>query len=296
MIASQLRFLYYMNRGEFSKAAEHRAQVELHAAHVGSAWQVECWEGACLIPLYTNLSDIEALTRITAQLEELGTTVPSLRVYARFARLALQLVVGDSNEQLLQREMDERPSRSFIGWTAVHSFLARSYNERGEHAAAKDVCESALVHVTDADREHVALFLPVDIQMAVAEAGLGHVDVGLAQIDALLARFRESDHPLVQGLLHEARARIAWMAGLTEEYSLSLTIVEHWFRRTGTPALIAKCERLGELRMGPGGAPAPQREALVSSQSNAVTGIERGRCKLEARTVQASVRRTREAT
>ena len=45
MIASQLRFLYYMNRGEFSKAAAHREQVELHAAHVGSAWQVETWEG-----------------------------------------------------------------------------------------------------------------------------------------------------------------------------------------------------------------------------------------------------------
>jgi hypothetical protein len=42
MIASQIRFPYYMNRGEFSKAAPHREQVELHAAHMGSAWQVEC--------------------------------------------------------------------------------------------------------------------------------------------------------------------------------------------------------------------------------------------------------------
>ena len=186
---------------------------------MGSAWQVENWEGACRIPLYTNLSDVAALTRVTAQLEELSTKVPSLKLYARLARLSLMLVVGEGAEAapLLLSEIDEHPPRSFIGWAAVHGFLARGYNERGDHAAAKSICERALAHITDADRDYVSLFLPVDLQMAVAEAGLGQVDVGLARIDAQLTRFRESDHPLVQGFLHEARARIAWMAGLTEE-------------------------------------------------------------------------------
>lgn len=296
MIASQIRFLYYMNRGEFSKATAHREQVELHAAHMGSAWQVENWEGACLIPLYTNLSDVEALTRVTAQLEELSATVTSLKLYARLARLSLMLVVGDAveAEPLLLTELAERPPRSFIGWASVHGYLARGYNERQDYAAAKKVCEAALVHITDADREYVTLFLPIDIQMAVAEAGLGEVDAGLARIDAQLARFRECDHPLVQGFLHEARARIAWMAGLTEEYNLSLTIVEHWFRSTGTPALIAKCDRLADLRTGPGGLHALQGGTFVSTRSNAVTGIESGRLEPEARTVQGSVRRSPE--
>jgi hypothetical protein len=293
MIASQLRFLYYMNRGEFSKAAEHREQVEIHAARMGSAWQVEHWEAACLIPLYTNLSDVEALTRITAQLEGLSTTVPSLRLYARLARLALALVIGSSNE-LLWSELAQSTPRGFIGWSCCHAFLARRYNEQGKYALAKEVCERALAHMTDADREYVAQFLPVDIQMAVAEAGLGQVDAGLARIDALLAQFRESDHPLVQGFLHEARARIAWMAGLTEEYSLSLTVVEHWFRGTGTPALIAKCERLAELRTGTAAAQAAEGRSAASSKSHTVTGIERGRLEPEARTVQVSARRNPE--
>jgi hypothetical protein len=296
MIASQLRFLYYMNRGEFSKAVVHREQVEIHAAHVGSAWQVEHWEGACLTPLYTYLSDVEALTRIAAQIEELGTTVPSLKLYARLARLSLMLVVGDSleAERLLSAELSAHPPRSFIGWAPAHALLARNYNERSEYAAAKNVCESALVHVTDPDREYVSLFLPIDIQMAIAEAGLGQVDAGLSRIDALLERFRGNDHPLVQGFLHDARARIAWKAGLTDEYLLSLTIVEHWFRRTGTPALIAKCERLAELRTGPGSAHALQLGSDVASKSHAVTGIESGRLEPEARTVQVSVRGSRE--
>jgi hypothetical protein len=148
--------------------------------------------------------------------------------------------------------------------------------------------------MTDADREFVGLFLPIDIQMAVAEAGLGDVAAGLARIDGLLARFRDSQHPLVQGFLHEARARIAWMAGRTDEYSLSLSLVDHWFRRTGTPALIAKCERLAELRVGPASAHRPRLGSDDGATSHAVTGVESDRLEPEARTVQQSVRRSRE--
>ena len=299
MIASQLRFLYYMNRGEFSKAAPHREQVELHAAHVGSAWQVELWEGAALIPIYTNLADVEGLTRIAVRLEELSVAVPSLKVYARLARLSLALVVGESlTETALQlhKELDERLPRSFVGWASCYGFLARGLNELGRHADARAACELALSHVTDADRQVVGMFLPIDIQAAVAEAGLGDHAAGLARIDALLERFRDSQHPLVQGFLHEARARIAWMAGRQDEYSLSLSLVEHWFRRTGTPALIAKCERLAELRSGPLSAHRPRAGAAgdAPSTSHAVTGVESERLEPEARTVQVSVRRSRE--
>jgi hypothetical protein len=297
MIASELRFLYYMNRGEFAKAAPHREQVELHAAHVGSAWQVETWEGAALIPTYTNLSDIEALTRIAARLEEQSVTVPSLKLYARLARYSLALVLGDSlgvTCDLLQNELEERPPRSFIGWASCYAFLARGRNEMGDHAAAKRMCESGLAHITDADRKFVTLFLPIDIQMAVAEAGLGQVDAGLARIDALLERFRDSDHPLVQGFLHEARARISWVAGDADQYSLSLALVERWFRRTGTPALIAKCERLAELRSKPLSVPGLHLGSEISSTSRAVTGVESRVLEPEARTVQLSVRRKTE--
>jgi hypothetical protein len=298
MIASQLRFLYYMNRGEFSKAAPHHEQVELHAAHMGSTWQVQNWEGPCLIPVYTNLSDVESLTRVLAQLKELSVTVPSLKLYATLAETALMLVVGQAEEAeaVLVAELEDRPPRSFIGWASTYAFLARGYNERKDHAAAKRVCEQLLTHISDADKEYVALFLTVDVEMALAQAGLGEVDAGLSRIDALLARFRDSDHPLVQGLLHEARAKIAWTAGLIDEYRLSLTIVDHWFRRTGTPALVAKCERLADLQATQGTAgvvPAGEAGANTSN-SRAVTNVGSARLEPDARTVQVSVRRTGE--
>jgi hypothetical protein len=89
--------------------------------------------------------------------------------------------------------------------------------------------------------------------MAIAQAGLGSFKDAFARVDGLLERFRESDNPMVQGRLHETRARVALMAGRTDEYKHSLSLMEHWFRGTGTPALIASYERLAA--QGEEGAP-----------------------------------------
>jgi tRNA A-37 threonylcarbamoyl transferase component Bud32 len=250
MIASQIRFLYHYNRGELAKAAAHREQVEIHAAHVGSAWQVETWEQPALIPTASKLGDVVALTQITDRLQQLSELVPSLKLYRRLAELAL----GRARGGYVQYELPalailaSRGPREFVGWAATTGIVARAFNEAGDHAKAKTICEAALAQITDDDREFVTLFLDLDVEMANAEAGLGDVDAGLERIDGLLDRFRDCDHPLLQGCLHEARARIAWRAGRVAEYVHGLAMVDRWFRPTGTPALIAKCERLASLR------------------------------------------------
>jgi hypothetical protein len=57
----------------------------------------------------------------------------------------------------------------------------------------------------------------------------------------------------VLGRLHERRARIAWKAGRSDEYDASLQLVDRFYRRTANPALIARCERLSEIRRKPSG-------------------------------------------
>jgi hypothetical protein len=248
MIASQLRFLYYTMRGEFAKAAPHREQVELHAAHVGSIWQVETWEAPALILITTALSDIVGGTRTAHRLELMSRSVPSLKRHTRLAKQGLMLARREADYAYsVAAEYATHEPRSYIGWAATMGFLARGYNELGKHAEAKAVCERTLRHVTEADREYVALFLVPDIELALADAGLGDVAAALARIDRLLERFRDCDHPLVHGLLNEARARITWRAGNREEYAQSRLEVERWFRPTNTPALIAKCEALAQL-------------------------------------------------
>lgn len=219
------------------------------------------WEPQALVPVYTALADLVGLTRIADRLEISSKTAPSLKLHFRLAKQALLLVRRDSLEAAraaAAAELAVRPARSFIGWAATIGFVARGCNQIGQHAEARALCADALAHVTDADRMYATLFLPVEQEMALAEAALGDVDGALARVDGLLARFRGMDHPLVQGQLHEARARIAWSAARREEYDASLAEMVRWFRPTGTPALIAKCERLAELSSGAGVRTAPQ--------------------------------------
>ena len=247
MVASQLRFLYHINRGESGRAAEHRAQVELHAAHFGSAWQVELWESAALLPLQLAFEDATAVARIAHQLKLQSRTIPSLRRYARLAGFASYAVRNEALASTIARaepEVSWEAPRSFIGWTAAVAVLARAHNMLGNPAAARDWCARALALMTSDDREYVRLFLGVELQAAIAEGKLGDTAAALARIDALLARFRESDNPLTLGLLHETRARIAWEAARLEDYERSLERVEHWFGGSDTPALVAKFERL----------------------------------------------------
>jgi hypothetical protein len=145
-------------------------------------------------------------------------------------------------------EYETHAPRSYVGWAGTRGYMARGHNLSGEHAETKSVCERALAYVTEADREYVMHFLTLDLELAVADAALGHADDALRRIDALLGRYTGQEHRLALGLLHETRASIAWTAGRVNDYERSRAEVERWFLPTREPALIAKCKRLAELR------------------------------------------------
>jgi hypothetical protein len=255
MIASQLRCLYYTFRGEFAKAALHRERVELQAAHVGSIWQVETWEAAALLLVYPQIGDIVASTRLAHRLELLSRTVPSMRLHAGLAKSGLQLSrrepANRPNILRIIEEYEKHPPRSYIGWAGARGYMARGHNLSGDHVQAKNVCERALAHVTEADREYVMHFLTLDLELAVAEAALGQTADALRRLEKLIARYGKHEHRLALGLIHETRACIAWAAGNTEIYEQSLAEVERWFLSTREPALIAKYKRIAELRGDP---------------------------------------------
>ena len=288
MIASELRFLYFMNHGDYARASRHREQVDIHAAHVGSAWQVELWEPAALIPIYAWLQDVDGITRVADRLDELGRNIPSLRDYARLARWAQGLVLTDAtrgaNTAALEEIMLAEP-RSYIGWAAHLGFTAMGSRILGDHETAARLTKLARTHLTDRDREYVALNLVVDIEAAHAEALLGQPERAIAQLDALLARHTPDGHVLAIGLLHEARALVAHGAQQVEVFLHSAREAERWLRPTRNPALIAKCERLVRLRVqphpgsGPHASPEVERwlELLAghsSAEARAVHGLE----------------------
>ena len=227
--------------------------------------------------LGTGGRDVVALARITDQLIQASESVPSLKLYRRLAEQAVARAQGDHMQSrvLVESILNSLEPRSFIGWATTCGLIARSANDLGDHQRAKTICEEALAHIDDNDREFVTLFLDLDLELASAQASLGEVEPALARIDGLLARFRECDHPFLMGSLHEMRARIAWKAGLFPDYLHHLKLCERWFRPTGTPALIAKCERLAELQNGPTRKPCAAEGATTSLSSDAATQLLR---------------------
>jgi hypothetical protein len=266
MIASQLRCLFWTMRGEFGKAAIHREQVEIHAAHVGSAWQVETWEAAALLLVYPQMGDVVGSTRLAHRLERLSKAVPSMKLYGALARDGLLLSRGEpSNRPAIARviaKYEGQVPRSYVGWAGAMGYVARGYNLGGEHAKAKSICEGALAHVCAADREYVMHFLSLELELAAADAALGHHGEALQRLDGLLERYDGCDHRLAIGLLHEARATIAWGAGQTTEYARSLREVERCFLSSEEPALVAKYKRLVAL--------GARSEALGQNDTSAV--------------------------
>lgn len=270
MIASQLRYLYHFNRGELALAQPHRERVEVYAARVGYAWQVELWEPASLIPFYIATDDLVELARIAHRLGELSEQVPSMWRYRELATLALS--VHTRAPELYERALalvDGEPRR-FIGWSTTLAAMAWYQSQFGEHASARELCERALATMTDEDRVCVMIFLIVDIQAAMADAGLGRTEEALARLDHLLALHGPSQHPLTLGLVHEARARIAFAAGRLDIYRESLAETQRWLRPTGTPSLVAICDRLVRLgaAIAPGEAQGPGL-VLTDLQTNA---------------------------
>jgi hypothetical protein len=251
MVAAQLRFLYHANRGELNEAARQRELVELHAARAGSAWQVELWEAAALLPLYLAMGDVVALARIVRRFDELVRLAPSLAFYKRLAEFALFARRDEQGIEkplrLAMHELDRRPARSFIGWTTTIAGSASVFNSLGRYREAYDLCARGVAALRDEDRQYVSLFLDVEIQLSLAEAGLDRFEPSLQRLDGLLERLTPTGHPLALGLLHEARARVSYRAGKKRDYHYHLAQMEAYFRPTGTPALIAKCERVAEL-------------------------------------------------
>ncbi len=238
-----------MNRGELLLANRHREQVELHAAHVGSAWQVEIWEATALTLVLTQMGDIIGLTRTKDRLAHASKHVSSLKRYHQLASIALTSTqdakVADDEETLdfLAKSSD----RSYIGWGAHLGYIARALNQLDRPLEAIAIYERARKQMTAADDEWVSMFLQLELEYAQSQAKLGNPEKALEHLSQLRRKFAASEHPLALGMIEEYTADIAIHANMKPWFTKGLTAMEKHFRPTENPLLIARCERMAEL-------------------------------------------------
>lgn len=295
LIASQLRYLYHMNRGEVSLANRHREQVELHAAHVGSAWQVEIWEATALTIIFTQTGDIIGLTHLQDRLGRAAKHIPSLKRYHQLASIALCVTQSakDVDDAETAEFLDKNPDRSYIGWGAHLGYFARALNECGRNEDALAVYARARSHLTPDDAPWVSMFLQLELEFATAEAALGRTAVALGHLKQLQKQIEPSEHPLALGLIAECQAKVAIQTQQEALFIASLQAMEARFRPTENPLLVARCEHIATLGVAAGYAPESAPRAHLALLPRAPSGNVRSARRMNSESAAQTARVTR---
>jgi hypothetical protein len=237
--ADLLRSVYFTYTGDLAQAEVYEQQVEQRAIQLGTAWQAELLGPRlqCRAALWTR--DYARHKRGAHALARLAEQTPPFKRSARWAAGTDLVLEGRFDEAIIVLEMHEELPHE-LGWVGVQATLAHAYNATGRHALAKQRCEHALTHLHPADRAFVILYLPVEVELCLADARLGD---GLRADERLAALLGEHAHkgPLVLGYLHDARARLSFMRRDFVNAERHLSAMEHCYRPTHVPSLLAHC-------------------------------------------------------
>jgi tetratricopeptide (TPR) repeat protein len=132
-------------------------------------------------------------------------------------------------------------------WSYAEAHHAECLNALGRHDEALARVERALASVGAAKHDFPLAYQQLEREAAVAQASLGRHAEAAARLDALLDRFGDADHPLLVGLLHRDRARVAALAKDRDAFFLHADEARVRFRTTKNPALMARVRKLAEL-------------------------------------------------
>jgi len=210
MNADYLRASYHARMGEMDRAAAFRQRAETRALQLGAAWQV-----VTLAPIEAQFAalwthDVRLAKYASAELERLSSQVPALRGEALRTRAQFLLLSGRYAEaaQLLEGDLGPRDG---VGFARAQGLLARAYNRLGHHARARELCQAVVAGCSEAELSFVVMYLHAQVELALADAGLGELGSARARIAALLSRYASAG-PLALGAIHETGLRIELLA------------------------------------------------------------------------------------
>ena len=238
MSADHLRASYYAGQGDMLRSEQFQKRLEVHAVTLGSAWQVETWASLDTMKAALRARDPAIMKRAVQELSRLSDELPSLMPIQRQAHGAYLVLRGKYAEAIPVLEVDADSPRR-IGWVSARGVLAQAYNRLGQHARAREICVDALAHQTHEDLAYILNNFNVQIELALAESGLGRTEIAKASLDALLAEHEPGNSPITIGLIHEARAQVALRERDFETAREQVAKMESRYRSTGVATLIA---------------------------------------------------------
>jgi hypothetical protein len=108
--------------------------------------------------------------------------------------------------------------------------LAQAYNQLGQHQRAREVCQHTLEH---GDREQLGmpmLSLGTQLQLALAESGLGQHQRAEQQLKQLFAAHLPRQSAITLAMLHDAGAQLALarndLARAREHHTIATVLVK----------------------------------------------------------------------
>ena len=244
--AENVRVIFHRMRGEEEAAAEIEARVELMFVQLGSVWQMEAFMPVIASLSYAFSRDTLGLRRTIDQLARLCEDGFQYRSYLQLARGEYLRERGDAAEAL--PELEAAISNELMPMIQIPGLpaIAETLLALGEHARAKEYAERGVHHGGDPERGNINGKLRSVRALALAEAALGHLEIAIKLLDDAILEAAPIGSPLLSGTLHEARARVALIAGDSLGYHQHRVETEHVFRATRNPVLIARAERLSE--------------------------------------------------
>ena len=271
-----IRALYHAMRGEEAQAKELQTQAEIRAVQLGGWWIGEVWFPVECAAAYGLIRDVIGLKRTIEQLDRMVKAGFCLQQNLDIARGDYLRERGELEESraAFERALAMPPAGESLYRQNGVAGLAETLAAMQKYDEAIEIAREGEAHCREPTRGHLLAALRLGRTHALAQAAKGDSAGGKKRLDDLLTEAHALGNPAICGLLHEARARVAWTCGDEEDYAIHRAETERWFRPTQNPVLIAVHERLAELALTGEGSPddvaGQAGAALVGTSSRSI--------------------------
>jgi len=248
--AAQVRIIQHRQRGEEDAAVALEAHAELQFVQLGSIWQLAAFAPVINAFIYAEIGDLLGLRRTIEEMARRCDDGFHFEPFLELARGEYLRERGDAQAARAHLEPLLELDYPMVVVAALPA-CAEAVFALGDLAGARALATRALAYTTTP-----AVFnLPQAIRsirtLAMIEAALGDHAPAARRLDDALASYRLDTNPVLHGMLHEARARVALAGGDWPAYYHHRAETVRLFRPTGNASLIARLQRLEDAGTNP---------------------------------------------